>query len=78
MWPSWEKIETVVRAQEEARAIAELESNDSQMAGIRLLQRRFLWPFQRVVSAVAFGIASGLITIIFSYFVIVLLLHFQS
>jgi hypothetical protein len=78
MLPWWEKVEAVVRAEEEARAIAELESTDSQMTEIRRLQRSFLWPYQRVVSAVAFGVTSGLITIIFNYFVIVLLLHFQS
>jgi len=77
MLPSWEKIDALISAEEEARAMTRLEEDNSRTIGISQSQRRYLWPYQRLVSTLVVGISSGVVTVIFNYCVIVLLLHYQ-
>lgn len=77
MLPSWERIEALISAEEEVRAVTRLEEGSSSTIGISQSRRSILWTYQHLVSALVVGISSGLMTVIFNYCIIVVLLRYQ-
>lgn len=77
MLPSWERIEALISAEEKNRAVDGLERESSLALEISRRQRRIVWPYQHLVSALVVGISSGVVTVLFNYCVLVLLLRYQ-